>query len=69
VSFFLLEKQYEKPPKGEEKLPLMLAGLEKRSLTMSENMTHSEVCYHSLTALCQVMSQEKNTHLRIHLDA
>lgn len=30
VSFFLLEKQYAKTPKGEEELPLMLAGLGKR---------------------------------------
>ncbi|XP_030578768.1 uncharacterized protein LOC115775375 isoform X2 [Archocentrus centrarchus] len=43
VNFFLLEKQYEKTPKGEEELPLMLAGLGKRSLTISENMTHSEI--------------------------
>ncbi|XP_030581984.1 uncharacterized protein LOC115778096 [Archocentrus centrarchus] len=43
VNFFLLEKQYEKTPKGEEELPLMLAGLGKRSLTIFENMTHSEI--------------------------
>ncbi|MEQ2292652.1 hypothetical protein AMECASPLE_025129 [Ameca splendens] len=69
VNFFLLEKQYEKTPKGEEELPLMLAGLGKHSLTKSENMTHSEVCYNSFSALCQVMSKEKNIHLRIHLHA
>lgn len=68
VTFFLLEKHYEKTPKGEEELPLMLAGLGKRSLTLSEKMTHSEVGYHSFTAMCHVMSEEKNTHLRIHLD-
>ncbi|XP_051794334.1 uncharacterized protein LOC110972585 isoform X2 [Acanthochromis polyacanthus] len=42
VNFFLLNKQYEKTPKGEEELPLMLAGLGKRSLSISENITHSE---------------------------
>lgn len=68
VNFFLLERQYKKTPKGEEELPLMLAGLGKRSLSISQNMTHSEVHYLPFTNLCQVMSQEKNTHLRTHLD-
>lgn len=46
MNFFLLEKQHEKTPKGEEELPLMLAGLGNRSLSISENMTHSEVHYY-----------------------
>ncbi len=66
MTVFLLDKQYERTSK--EELPLMLAGLGKRTLTISENMTHSEVCYHSFSARCQVISKE-NTHLRIHLQA
>lgn len=46
VNFFLLEKQREKTPNGEEELQLILAGLGKRSLTLNENITHSEVCNH-----------------------
>ncbi|XP_026095493.1 uncharacterized protein LOC113067310 isoform X3 [Carassius auratus] len=42
VNFFLLEKQREKTPNGEEELQLVLAGLGKRSLTLNENITHSE---------------------------
>ncbi|XP_075888901.1 uncharacterized protein LOC142892574 [Nelusetta ayraudi] len=41
VNFFLLNKHYEKTPKGEEELPLILAGLGKRSLSISEDITHS----------------------------
>lgn len=41
--FFLLDQQYEKTPKGETELQLTLAGLGRRSLTITENMTHSEV--------------------------
>lgn len=46
VNFFLLGKQREKTPNGEEELQLILAGLGKRSLTLNENITHSEVCNH-----------------------
>lgn len=60
MNFFLLDKQYIKTPKGEEELPLMLAGLGKRSLSISENMTHSEVCYDLFTALCQLISTMLN---------
>ncbi|XP_026083507.1 uncharacterized protein LOC113059315 isoform X1 [Carassius auratus] len=42
VNFFLLENQREKTPNGEEELQLVLAGLGKRSLTLNENITHSE---------------------------
>lgn len=42
----VLEKQREKTPNGEEELQLILAGLGKRSLTLNENITHSEVCNH-----------------------
>ncbi|XP_056599036.1 uncharacterized protein LOC130417481 [Triplophysa dalaica] len=41
--FFLLDQQYEKTPKGETELQLTLAGLGRRSLTITENMTHSEL--------------------------
>ncbi|XP_076829285.1 uncharacterized protein LOC143475336 isoform X4 [Brachyhypopomus gauderio] len=43
VNFFLLDKQRGKTPKGELELRLMLAGLGKRSLTIDENITHSEL--------------------------
>ncbi|KAI7790750.1 putative G2/M phase-specific E3 ubiquitin-protein ligase-like, partial [Triplophysa rosa] len=41
--FFLLDQQYERTPKGESELELTLAGLGRRSLTITENITHSEV--------------------------
>lgn len=43
VGFFLFDRHYEKTPKGETELQLILAGLGRRSLTITENMTHSEV--------------------------
>ncbi|XP_057204612.1 uncharacterized protein LOC130563200 isoform X2 [Triplophysa rosa] len=41
--FFLLDQQYERTPKGESELELTLAGLGRRSLTITENITHSEL--------------------------
>lgn len=56
--FFLLDQQYEKTPKGETELQLILAGLGRRSLTITENMTHSELsevlvnAYPKLAKIC-----------------
>lgn len=44
VNFFLLDEQCSKTPRGPEELKLTLAGLEKRSLTVTSNINHSEVC-------------------------
>ncbi|KAM4594063.1 uncharacterized protein V3H82_025842 isoform 1-T1 [Fundulus diaphanus] len=43
VNFFLLEKQRSKTPKGDEELQLILAGLGKRSLSVTESLTHTEL--------------------------
>ncbi|MEQ2285915.1 hypothetical protein AMECASPLE_036819 [Ameca splendens] len=42
VNFFLLDRQRSKTPKGDEELRLILAGLGKRFLTVTESFTHSE---------------------------
>ncbi|KAM4552557.1 uncharacterized protein PAE49_015967 [Odontesthes bonariensis] len=42
VNFFLLDEQRSRTPKGEEEMELMLAGLGKRSLTVTEDATHSK---------------------------
>ncbi|XP_041964759.1 uncharacterized protein LOC121723270 isoform X2 [Alosa sapidissima] len=43
VKFFLMDEQHCKTPTGEEELQLMLAGLGKRSLALTESTTHTEL--------------------------
>lgn len=42
------DKQHSKTPKGDEEHQLTLAGLGKRSRTVAENITYSEVCFFGL---------------------
>jgi len=44
-SAFLLNKNLEKTPSSAEELQLMQAGLGKRNLSMTDDLTHSEVMH------------------------
>ncbi|XP_036066776.1 uncharacterized protein LOC112141317 [Oryzias melastigma] len=67
VTFFLLDKQRFKTLKGDEELALTLAGLGKRSLTVSESTTHSELtellikAYPKLGSICGGWLLHKST--------